>query len=341
MLDTCAAARDLIEALSCLLLLQGEVEGAVVGSDGLDLAVDDGFLQGCGVLILTDGGAQDELRTIGTGINAVIEQQILGAGFDKDLHASLSSSADFFHTQLAGQMDNVNRGVNHLCNVADAVDGLSLQIVRLGNGVACGAGNAGVQNFLLQHGDQRTVLAVDAADTVDGLQLLQNCHGVDVIDGNAVSGVGLVSGNTLILHGLDLGLDAFVPVGDGHMDAVVAGNILGQVLPDFHGVDQSVTLFLGSHVHAGGGTAADSATGTGFKIVGSMAQCVHQVQMSVSVDKAGEHDTAANVYDIAAGKIFADVDDFVAIHGQVSLLQAFGSNQRAVFQDRHNYRSPS
>ena len=121
------------------------------------------------------------------------------------------------------------------------------------------------------------------------------------------------------------------------MDAVVAGNILSQVLPDFHGVDQSVALFLGGHVHTGGGTAADSAAGTGFKIIGSMAQCIHQVQMGVSVDKAGEHNTTGNINDIATGEVLTDFNNFIAFHGQISHLQAFGSNQCAVFQDRHNY----
>ena len=78
MLDACAAAGDLIEALGSLLLLQREVEGAVVGGDGLDLTVDDGFLQGLAVGLLPDGGREDELGAVGTGVNTVVEQQVLG-----------------------------------------------------------------------------------------------------------------------------------------------------------------------------------------------------------------------------------------------------------------------
>ena len=342
MLDACTAAGDLVEALGSLLLLQGEVEGAVVGGDGLDLTVNDSFLQSLAVGLLPDGGRQDELGAVRTGVNTVVKQQILGAGLDIDSLATLTSGANLFQAQLAGQMHHMDGRVHHGSDVANTIDGFSLQIIGLADGVTGRGGDTGVQNFLLQDGDQGTILAVDTADAVDGLQLLQDLHGGNVIDGNAICGVGLVGGDAFFSHGLDLSLGALVPVGDGHMDAVVAGNVLSQILPDFHGVDQGVAILLGSHVHAGGGTAADSAAGAGLKVIGSVTQCIHQVQMGVAVNKAGENDAAVAVNDLVIlgnGQICADSSDLVVFHSQVSLKQAFGGDQGAVFQNRHS-KSP-
>ena len=104
-------------------------------------------------------------------------------------------------------------------------------------------------------------------------------------------------------------------------------------------MDQSVAILLGSHVHAGGGAAADSAAGTGLEVIGSVAQGVHQVQMGVAINEAGEHDAAGAVNDLVVfgnGQISANGSDLVIFHGQISLKHAFRGDQIAVFQNRHS-----
>ena len=65
---------------------------------------------------------------------------------------------------------------------------------------------------------------------------------------------------------------------------------------------------------------------------------VVQIQMGVSVNKAGKHDAPAHIHSrisAAGGDMRRNPGDFAVLHGQIPPEQAVGCDQSTIFQNRH------
>ena len=144
MLQPGGAVGNLGEVGQSQVLLAGEVVGAVVGGDGVHLAVHDGPAQGAHVVGGAQGRAHDELGPLeaGEAVAVLVQEQILGAGLHPDGLAPLPGSADLGQAGGAGEMDHGDRTVGQSGHGAVAADGLGLHVGGAGDGMACRTGMA-------------------------------------------------------------------------------------------------------------------------------------------------------------------------------------------------------
>ena len=254
-----------------LLLLQSE--GAVVGGNGLDLALAQPCPEGAAILRLADGRRADIAGGAGIVliiIHAVVQHQILRASLHIHFLPPTAGSGDLRQRGSVGEMDDDHRDVHRLGDAQQAAYGLRLQNVGTGLGVG---GNAHLPFglFLLDEGvDNAAVFAVDAADAALFLELFQSLvHGLVPDHHGGVGHVHLEGGDAGGVHIVDLPLDVLVPVVDGHVEAVVAPALtVGLFVPKVQTVVQRLPLVGAGEVHHGGGAAPDGGPGAGVKIVG-------------------------------------------------------------------------
>ena len=154
---------------------------------------------------------------------------------------------------------------------------------------------------------------MDARNTAVFFQLLQGIEHILIADHHGrVGHIHLERWDTGCKHGGDLRLDTFVPVVDGHVEAVIAARTaVGLFVPEIEAVAQRLTLVGAGKVDDHGRAAADGAARAGFKIVGRGGVADVEIKMRVGVDKAREEQLAADVHDggPVRGQMFADLDD--------------------------------
>ena len=269
------------------------------------------------------------------------EGEVLGAGLQIDLLAPLAGGMGRLQAPLGGQVDHIHRVARLLGQSQPAVHRLRLHNGGVGQGMAGGGELAG--GLQLGDGPVNEVAVL----TVAAHHAALFAHGLDDFVGHAVGdadvGVGqvhLVGGDALGGHPGDLRDDAAVPVLDGHMEAVVAAGVaVGTGVPLVQGgLEGGPPLRLGKVQHAGG-AAGQGGFGAAFPVVGGLPDgaLVH-FKVGVGVDKAGEHQLARGVDDLAVShrQAGADLGNFVPLHPQVGLNGALGTDQSAVLnKDGH------
>ena len=155
-----------------------------------------------------------------------------------------------------------------------------------------------------------------------------------------VGHVDLVGGDTGGGHVLQLGLDAGVPVLDGHVEAVVAaGHPVGPAVPGLQGGGQGAAPLALGEVQHRGGAPGQGGHGAGPPVVGGLVgQALVHLEVGVGVDEAGEDQLPGGVrhLGIPGGQVGTDLGDPAAVHAQVGLDGALGQHQGAVLdEDRH------
>ena len=324
-----------------------EVEGAVVGADGVDLPLLQGLPQSVHVALGPGRRGADIFGAFKAGQVVLVlgEGKILGAGLQIDLLASGPGGPSGLQPPLGGQVDHIHRIARLLGQGQPAVHRLGLHNGGVGQGMAGGGelarrlqlGNGGVDEVAVF-----TVAAHNAA-------LL--AHSLDDLVGhlvrNADIGIGqidLVGGDPLGGHLGNFGDNAGVPVLDGHMEAVVtAGVAVGPGVPLIQGGLEGIPPHRLGKVQHAGGAAGQSRPGAALPVVGGLPDgaLVH-LKMGVGVDKAGEDQLPGGVDDLAVphGEGGAYFGDFGSLHPQVGLDRADRAEQSAVLdEDRHKKAS--
>ena len=146
--------------------------------------------------------------------------------------------------------------------------------------------------------DDTGVLAVEAGDAPQPLQLLQRPVDVPVADHHGGIGeIHLERGDALGEHVRQLRPDGLVPVVDGHVEAVVAeGPAVRLLVPQVQAVVQGLALVGAGEVDDRGGAAPQGRPGAGVEIVRRGGVRHIQVKVGVGVDEAGEEETAGDIH---------------------------------------------
>ena len=233
-------------------------------------------------------------------------------------------------------MDDDHRGLGRLGDAEEPGHGLRLQIGRPGQGVA-GGGQLARRLFPGDEGvNDPGVLAVDAADSPQGLQLLQSGVEVPVFQQHGgVSHVHFEGGDALVKHLGQLGPDAFVPVVNGHVKAVVAKGLPpGLFPPALQAGGQGLPLVGAGEIDDGGGAPPKGGPAAGGEAVGGDGAGDLQVEVGVGVDKAGKEDAAGHVDDPVGAVLEspAQGEDLFALHQQVGPVDALAGGDAAAFE---------
>ena len=246
-------------------------------------------------------------------------------------------------------MHHVHRVARHLGQGQPTVHRLGFHHRRTGHGVSSRGQVPGRPLGPDALGDHVAVFAVAAHDAALTGHRLHHLQGLAVGDAQVVVGqVDFVGGDALGGHIGQLGPDAGVPVLDGHMEAVVTGGTsVGTSVPGLQGGGQGAApLGLGKVQHAGG-AARQSRSGAGHPVVRRLVgQALVHLKVGVGVDKAGEHQLARCLDDLAAlrGQVGADGGDFVPVDPQVGGHGTLGQDEGAPTDEggctlRHNKTS--
>ena len=341
------AVGDLGEVLPAQLLHPVEVEGAVVGADGVDLPGLQPRPQGRLVLRPPQGWGEDKFRALKTGklIFSVVQQQVLGAGLCVHLLPPGAGHPDDVQPAFGGQVDDVHRVSRQLADGQPAVDGLRFHRRRVGEGVG---GGAQVSCRPLSGNARRHQVAVLTVTAHDAAPL---SHGPDHLQRRAVghpqvvvSEIHLVGGHPGPVHVRQLLLDGGIPVLDGHVKAIVAGgDAVGPAVPHVQGRGQGGSPLRFGEVQHGGGAPRQRRQGAGGPAVRRLpgSALVH-LKVGVGVDKAGEHQLARRVDHpaVPGGEAGADFRNFFPLHPQVGLDGTRRADQRAVLnQNGHENTS--
>ena len=153
--------------------------------------------------------------------------------------------------------------------------------------------------FLSDHTvDDAGVLTVDTADAPQVTQLLQGPVHIPVTHHHGgVSHIHLKGGHALAEHLRQLRPDGFVPIVDGHVEAVVAeGAAVCFLMPKIQTVLQTLPLVGAGEVDDGGGAALQSRTAASGEIVRRGGVADVQIKVGVGVNKAGEQETALHIH---------------------------------------------
>ena len=242
-----------------------------------------------------------------------------------------------------GEVDDDHRRVRCLGDPQQAAHCLSLQIGRSGAGV----GGGGELSGGLPLGDHAVndtgVLAVEAGDAPQPLQLLQCPVDVPVADHHGGIGeIHLERRDALGEHVRQLCPDGLVPVVDGHVEAVVAESPAVRLLmPQVQAVVQGLALVGAGEVDDRSSAAPQGRPGAGAEIIRRGGVRHIQVKVGVGVDKAGEEETAGDIHLPVCGlRSPAHPGDLLPVQQQVGPpLSGTGDDGPAPEQCGHKYTS--
>ena len=154
----------LAEVVAAHGLLIG-AEAAMVGRGGLQIARPAGRATALpGAPSSRKGGLitwAAAVVPVGMAIDGIVDQQMARQHLAIDPLALEPGAGDGLQRLLAGIVDDVERGVDHLGQADDAVGGLALDLRRARERMALGAGDALLQQLLLQEIDELAVLGMD------------------------------------------------------------------------------------------------------------------------------------------------------------------------------------
>ena len=343
MLHPGQAVGNLGKVVLSQLLHPVEVEGAVVGAQGVDVPPLQSLPQGLLVFQGPGGRGKDVLGRLkaGQAVAALVQQKILGAGLQIDLLPPLTGGQRVLQPPPGGQVDHVHRIPRALGDGQPAVHRLGLHRRGAGPGMGGGAQASGCLLRPDARVDQVAVFTVAAQHAPFPAHRLDHLVGCGVAQAQVVIGqIDLVGGHPRGGHVPELGADAGVPVLDGHVEAVVtAGFSVRPAVPGLQrGGQRAAPLRLGKVQH-GGGAPRQSGPGAGEPVVRRLVgQALVHLEVGVGVDQAGKHQLPGGVQHPAVprGQGGAELDDLVPVHPQIGPLRAVRQDQDAVLnQNRH------
>ena len=242
---------------------------------------------------------------------------------------------------LCRQVDHPGRTAGQIGSVHKPSHPVCFHQIGPGNGVIPGT-NLPLRLQLLHPGlEDIVVLTMDTDDTVLTGQMLDGFVHDPVAQAHiVVHHVHLEGGDAVLDHERQLGDPRLVPLGHGHMEAVIAAAVFRLVLPLAESLHQGHAPFLGGKVQHGGGTAHQGGLGAGDKIVRRDGAAHLQIEMGMRVDEPGEHIAARSVNDPVAGGVYGapHLDDLSPIRQQIAPFHPVLKNKRSVFdQYPHMY----
>ena len=194
------------------------------------------------------------------------------------------------------------------------------------------------QSAALEHVHDVAVLTVDAQNAMEGLDRLQDVQQLVIPHPQRVVGeIGFERGHACLPQRGQLGPGVLVPVGDRHMERIVAaGHAPRLIVPLGQRTHQGAALVLRGKVAQGGRAAAHGRQRAGGEVVRRVHPAVVQVQMGVPVNEAGEHPATRNVKNLVRVltfqkiKVGRNLDDFALVHQQIRPLGACRRDEGAV-----------
>ena len=214
------------EILPPQLLPPLEVEGAVVGADGVDVPGLQPRPQGVHVLPAPQGRGEDELRPLKPWqpVPALVQQQVLGAALHIEPLPPRPGGPHQLQAPGGGQVDDVHRMPRQLPDGQPAAHRLRLHRRRTGPGVG---GGPQVPRRLLGGDARRHQIAVLTVTAHNAAPLPHRPHHLQrggVGHPQVVVGkIYLIGCDPFPLQVRQLRPDSGAPVLDGHVEPVVAG----------------------------------------------------------------------------------------------------------------------
>ena len=293
-LDPAGAVGDAAEVVAAHGLLIG-AEAAVVGRRGLQMTGLEGAPQHLLVFLRPEGRAHHiggRRRPVGMAIDGIVDQQMARQHLAIDPLALEPGAGDGLDRLLAGIMDDIERGVDHLGQADHPVGGLALDLGRAGEGMALGAGDALLQDLLLQEIDEIAVLGMDGGErpqllaAPEALQhLLVGDHDGPLVGHEMLEAVDPMAGGQhphLLPH-------LVRPPGDGDMEGIIGRRFLGPAHPLVIGLEQGDIGGGDDEIDDHGGAAGERGGGAAEEILARHRAHEGQLHMGMGIDAAGHH----------------------------------------------------
>ena len=240
-------------------------------------------------------------------------------------------------------MDDPRGRARQLSQPQEAADRLALDDGGAGARVPRRAGMTGGSRLRAQTVEHRAVFTVYAQNTSDLAHFAEQIVHFGVGEHERVIGVvRLERGHARVRHLVQLAAGVLVPVGDRHVEAVVAGAAaVRPAVPDREGLRQRAALVLGGKVDEQGRAAQQSGLRAGAEVIRRHRARDRHIEMGVAVDETREHQTARRVQNGVAREIRSLGRDPPVLQQQVGAALARAVDQRAApDQCRHDLLPP-
>jgi hypothetical protein len=284
------------------------------------------------------------LIPIRVAVDRVVEDQVLREHLaERDLALEPGPRQRLEGVDAAG-VHEVERRAEHLGDAQGAVGGLAFDLRRPRQRVALRAVDTLVVDGLLQPIDQLAVLGMHGAQRAELARAHEAVHQHLVIAHDGV----LVRHEVLERVDAALGrqhahvaVHRLVPPGDGDVEAVVAGRLLGPLAPRVVGLDDRLARARDGEIDDGRRAAGHRRGGAGEEVLGRHRAHEGQLHMRVRVDAAGQHEGARGVDDVGPSGRFevgADRRDGLADDQDVGLPLALRVDDGAAFDEGRRHR---
>ena len=237
---------------------------------------------------------------------------------------------------LVGEVDDHHRAVRRLGDTQQPADGLGFQARGTGQGMGGGRELPGSLPLGDHAIDDAGVLTVESGNAAQAPQLFQCPVNVPVADHHGWIGeIHFKRGDAGGEHVRKFCADGFIPVVDGHVEAVIAESPpVGLSMPEVQSVAEGFALVGTGEVDDGGGAAPQGRPAAGVKVIGGGGTGHIQIEMGVSVDKAGEEQAAGDIdhLGLAAIQLSPHLNDFFAVNTHVGPVHTGAGDHGAAFE---------
>ncbi len=268
----------------------------MVRADKIDVALPHRAKQRGPVRSLAQRRRHDEFLRVRVEIPFVRERQVLRTGLEVHLLPAFARAQCFDEPLLRGQVHDPYRRVREICDAHEPRDGLRLHIRGPRNRVRRGAEKArglALRNAGLQY---VVVLAVYADDAVLGRRELERSVDAAVVDAHGVvDHVHLKRRDAVIDHPVHLRGARVVPLGHGHVEAVVTRRALRFFVPKLQRVEHRHAAVLRRKVEHGGRAAEHGGLTARIEVVRRYGHAEVEIEVRVRVDKPREHIAAGGI----------------------------------------------
>lgn len=325
-----------------------EIEGAVVGANGVDEAKAQAVPENILIVFFAKRRGHDVLHAFDATAFGVgfVEKKMRENGFDAEADATLLGGKGGAERFFAGEMDDVASSAGIFEEGGETVGAFGFDGFWTAGLVPFGTSFAFGEELLLKASDEFGVFTVGGDNDAEpfgegeGLKHFGVVNTEEILVGQENFEGGGAVGNDFA----KLGFGITDELGDGHVEGVVAGGMAGGFgLPEVVALECVVIAIGAAHFDEGGGATDESGDAGGF--VGVFGEGGHEgeIDVHVGIDEAGEDEFAGGVDDFGAGRsveIFADAGNGFVFGIDVGVdARADGDEFAVADEKRHENKS--
>lgn len=301
------AVGDLVKSPSPMILFH--IERAVVGADGVDVAFCEAFPKHTIVAFVAEGRRHHVLHPLHAGAFGIsfVEDEVRDDGFDRQVDTAPLRADGSVERAFAGEVDDVAVGSGVFKEGAKAGGAFHFHGFGAAGFMPFGTGLALGEQALLEATDKLRVFAVGGDDDTELFRQHQGLVHFAIVDTEEIL-VGEEDFERTDAVCDDFPKLAFrigCPVGDGHVEGVVAGAVAFSFgLPELVAFQRVVQARRAAHFDEGSGATDERGDAGGFMRVLREGGHEGQVDVDVGVDEAGEDELAGGVDDFCVRRSF-------------------------------------